>query len=103
VRTTSSTSAVAGGPEGQWNISMNGYLLRTNANNVFTCNIYDYANTSHYKTIDWVGSFEDTGNTFRTRCLGGGAVLDNGAITSLVFANPGGNFSTGTVLLYGVK
>jgi len=102
VRKTASASAVSGGPDSSWNIGMNEYPLRTNANNIWAIKIEDYLNTSHYKTINWTGSFVYSGPN-QAEVFGGGVVLDNSAITSLVFANVGGTFSAGTVQLYGVK
>ena len=102
VRKTASVSAVAGGPDTYWNLGMNDYPLRTNANNIWTIRISDYLNTSHYKTMEWVGSFVYAGPN-QGDVFGGGVVLDNSAITDLVFANTGGTFSAGTVKLYGVK
>jgi hypothetical protein len=102
VRKTASTSAVSGGPDTYWNMGMNEYPLRTNANNIFSIRISDYLNTSHYKTIEWFGSYVYPGPN-QAEVFGGGVVLDNSAITDLVFANTGGTFSAGTVKLYGVK
>lgn len=102
VRKTASASAVSGGPDSSWNIGMNEYPLRTNANNIWAISINDYLNTSHYKTIQWFGSFVYPGPS-QAEVFGGGVVLDNAAITDLVFANVGGTFSAGTVKLYGVK
>jgi len=102
VRKTASASAVSGGPDTSWNIGMNEYPLRTNANNIWAIQINDYLNTSHYKTIQWFGSFVYPGPS-QAEVFGGGVVLDNSAITDLVFANAGGTFSAGTVKLYGVK
>jgi len=88
-----------------------GYLVLTanvevlgsgNNENVFTFTINDYASTSKYKTVNTLVGYNDTGNNHR----GGGSlgyIRTTSAITSLVFSNNGGNFSTGTVLLYGVK
>jgi len=79
----------------------NGDMLRTNANNCFLTRIYNYTSTTNFKTFDTIGIF----NNLSTRTAGGGwgGLSTTSAITSLVLRQSGGNFSTGTVLLYGVK
>jgi hypothetical protein len=73
-----------------------------NNENVFTLQINDYASSTKLKTFQNLFGYNDPGNTERA-----GAALgyfkSTTAITSLVFDNTGGNLSTGTVLLYGVK
>ena len=75
---------------------------RTQNTNAFYFTIYDYANTTYFKPYSLGGTFHLSGH-------GGagvnyaGAIKTTSAITSLVFSNSGGNLSTGTVLLYGVK
>jgi hypothetical protein len=102
VRTKNGTAAnVASGDTTEWNLSMNEYPLRTNANNVWACTISDYTNTSHYKLLDWSGSYVYPGS-LQGEVFASGVMRDNSAITSLVFFNTGGTFSAGTVLLYGV-
>jgi hypothetical protein len=77
-------------------------LTRTSANNGFSFIINNYASATAYKTLDVCGSY--TRNTSNTGGMkGGGGVSTTSAITSLTFLNDGGNLSTGTVLLYGVK
>ena len=77
-------------------------MLRTDANNSFGIIINNYASTTYYKSFDLTGGFVKTvsGNN-ATRVSG--YITTNSAITSLVFQNTGGNLSTGTVLVYGVK
>jgi|688.fasta_scaffold196660_4 hypothetical protein len=75
---------------------------RTNANNAFQITIYNYANSSAYKPFLCSGFFWAP-STVRFATLSGGANESNTAISSLVFNNTGGNLSTGTVLIYGVK
>ena len=75
---------------------------RTNANNSWIFNIYDYASTTRYKPVYWSGQFKSTsGGTSDVGVNWGGNIVTNSAITSLTFSNTGGNLSTGTVLLYG--
>ena len=75
---------------------------RTDANNFWGITIFNYASTTAYK-----GAFSVMG---ATRNAGGeasgsnfGYIKTNSAISSLVITNPGGNWSAGTVLIYGVK
>lgn len=70
--------------------------------NIFTLNISNYASTTAYKTVDVTFGYNDPGNS---QITGGsfGYTRTTSGITSLVFSNTGGNLSTGTVLLYGVK
>jgi hypothetical protein len=75
---------------------------RTLSTNAFSCRIDNYTSTTNYKPFSMYSSAKGSGGA-DSRLIGGGAVETNSAITSLVFSNSGGNFSTGTVLLYGVK
>jgi hypothetical protein len=75
---------------------------RTSSDNAYTLIIDGYTRTSPNLTpisfygTAYVPSFQGTNVT--------GAVYNfGGAISSIVFSNTGGNFSTGTVLVYGVK
>ena len=76
-------------------------FTRTDANNITFVTIADYANPSHYKAITSYGRYLTGAVAFVYD--GSGAYNADTAITSLVFSNSGGNLSTGTVLLYGVK
>jgi len=76
-----------------------GAMTRTDANNAFTFTISNYASSSNYKPITSHGIY--SGSSYQAWAAGG--YFSNTAITSLVFVNSGGNFSSGTVLLYGVK
>lgn len=78
-------------------------VRRTNANNVWSLFIYNYANTTYYKSFSNSGVYYYSNDTTEVPMLSAGAIITNSAITSLVFSNSGGNLSTGTVLLYGVK
>ena len=76
---------------------------RTATQNIFTLNISNYATAYTASGVDRIlvnGSGLST-TTSAFQVFGGVATAS--AITSLVFLNGGGNFSTGTVLLYGVK
>jgi hypothetical protein len=76
-------------------------FTRTDANNVFCVTFANYANTSHYKAITHYGRYLTGAVGFVFEATG--AYNANTAISSLVFSNSGGDLSTGTVLLYGVK
>jgi hypothetical protein len=90
---------------------INNYLFLTdpgdtigsgNSDNIFTLTINNYASTTKYKTHNTLIGYNDPGNSQK----GGGAlgyIRTTSAISSLVFSNTGGNLSTGTVLIYGVK
>ena len=76
--------------------------LRTSANNASLIRIQSYASTTYYKPMQFSTVFTDTASTVRP-ATGSGGIGTNSAITSLQFQALGGNFSTGTVLIYGVK
>ena len=76
-------------------------FTRTDATNFTAVSFFNYASASHNKVISAFGrtvipSITHVFNTW-------GSYNADTAITSLVFSNSGGNLSTGTVLLYGVK
>ena len=75
---------------------------RTNADNFWGITIFNYGSTTAYKGVSTVMG--------ATRSAGGegsgttsGYIKTNSGISSLVITNPGGTWSTGTVLIYGVK
>ena len=74
---------------------------RTDANNSYQLQIYNYASTTFYKPVFWSGYFQQSGGS--RSVMGGGGYYSNSAVTSLNFFNDGGNLSTGTVRIYGVK
>ena len=81
-----------------------GQATTTNANNNFHIfNIYDYANTSTYK-IMYAFWYKRNSSDDSNR---GGVVLSwwgsTSAISSIEFFPNSGNFTSGTVLLYGVS
>ena len=97
-RLDSGTAAAVAGANDSWRLSANTNLGRTNANNFFSFYMNNYASTTSYKNINWSGSWNGD-DLF----IGTYGHMSNTAITSLVFLNSGGNLSTGTVTLYGVK
>ena len=64
--------------------------------------IFDYASTTAPKTYQNILTGLD-GNSSTYIQQGQGGHNSNLAVTSLVFSNAGGNWSTGTVRVYGVK
>lgn len=77
-------------------------LDRTNANNFFFFRIDNYASSANYKGIQTYCVYNNTSASLSGNVNLGG-LSTTSAITSLVFSNSGGNLSTGTVELYGVK
>jgi hypothetical protein len=76
--------------------------VRTDANNAWTVTIDNYASTTNYKPFNYYGIMLPSVGTSGAVNFSGG-IATNSAISSLVFANTGGDLSTGTVLLYGVN
>jgi hypothetical protein len=76
--------------------------LAANTNNVFTCEIFNYASTTNYKLANFsAGLIRST--SANTQTVGTGLIKTNSAITSLDLTSGTGNFSGGTILVYGVK
>ena len=88
----------------------NGYLdltrgydtLRTSADNAWYFTIYNYTSSTRFKPFAYGGTYIDNDSAADVVNFQG-AFRSNTAITTLDFSQSGGNFSTGTVLLYGVK
>lgn len=75
---------------------------RTNASNSYALTINNYASTTTVKPISNCGGYSS--DSYGPTTAGGlGYINTTSAITSLVISNAGGNLSTGTVLIYGVK
>jgi hypothetical protein len=74
---------------------------RTSANNAWSCTISNYASTTQFKPFSYYGFFFD--DSANNAIIGGGAFRSTTAISSLTFTYSANSFSTGTVLLYGVK
>jgi hypothetical protein len=85
-----------------WDLNQGYTLLANDANNVNEIYITNYASTSTLKPARshgmHIGASSQNVSYFAT-----GAIKTSSAITSLVFNNSGGNFTGGTVLVYGVK
>ena len=80
-----------------------GRFSRTSANNAITIEFDNYASATANKAFLAYGAFKSDNSTYRTAFTMAGFFLSTTAITSLEFSNSGGNFSAGTVLLYGVS
>ena len=76
--------------------------LRTDANNVWEVTLFGYSATNRYKPFQVFGGYKDTNSNNRT-FISGGHFKSNTAISSFDISHFGGDFSTGTVLIYGVK
>jgi hypothetical protein len=74
---------------------------RTDANNAFAINIYNYTSTSTYKPVAWSGYYQVSGGS--RMVTGGGGHYFNDAITSILVYADGYNFTSGTIKIYGVK
>ena len=75
---------------------------RTDSNNAWAFEINNYASSSTFKPLKHYGTWLNDSSTQSSNNSAGG-FFSNTAVTSLVFSYSGGNLSTGTVLLYGVK
>jgi hypothetical protein len=80
-----------------------GAVLRTSSENSWNIQITNYASTTAIKPIMAFGQYADSGITPRLAGAYVGGYGSISAVTSLTFLNSGGDLSTGTVLLYGVK
>lgn len=76
--------------------------LRTDSTNVYVIEIDNYTSTTNHKVGKNYGGFLDATSTDQTFNYGF-RFRSNTAISSIVISNSGGNLSTGTALLYGVK
>jgi hypothetical protein len=76
-------------------------LLSSNANAI-GLTIHNYSSTAGYKSFSSSGVALNSAST-QIATIGGGGIQTASGITSLDFSNAGGNMSTGTILLYGVK
>ena len=78
-------------------------LSQSDTNNLFTIQFNNYTSTTSYKSYSLISNFLNN-SSVRTGEFGGGVFKSNTALTSLVFDVEGVvAFSSGTVLLYGVK
>jgi len=74
----------------------------SNTNNSFIITISNYASTTNYKPWTATGQYLTSSSSIQTT-NGGGNILTNSAISSLVFDSQGSGINAGTVRIYGVK
>lgn len=82
-------------------------FLRLNYNfqetrNKFHFTIFDYTSTVDPRMISGVFGYYSSNNTATTQSVSA-SYISTAAVTSLVFTNNGGNFTGGTVRIYGVN
>lgn len=106
VTTNNSASTTAASLAFQGNL---GYLaftpnmLNTGGLNSWSILINNYANATSYKAFSFNGIYRDSGNTFDSAVMGGGATEANDAISAITFTHNQTSFNAGTVKIYGVK
>jgi hypothetical protein len=83
-------------------LTSNTNTLRTNANNAWVVNIYNYASTTSFKPFEASGFWVGGASTNQSMQIGG-AFRSTTAISSLVFRYDANSYTAGTVLLYGVN
>ncbi len=80
----------------------NNSWLRTDSVNTTIITINNYAASTFYKPFTIVSNFMNP-SSVRIAFQGSGVITSNTAISSMRFDQSGGDWSTGTVLTYGVK
>jgi hypothetical protein len=96
--------ATANDTFGNTSCSMGADTSSTTTPGMATLTINDYTNTVTWKIGEGItNNSEGTTPTRFTRILSGGLYNQTVAITSITFKSTGGNLTSGTVLLYGVK
>ena len=73
----------------------------TASSNSLALKIYQYTNTASHKVVEGAGMFTSNGDTKNAGTIGG-AIMSNSAISSMTIFT-GSTFTSGTVLIYGVK
>jgi hypothetical protein len=99
---TSTLASVDGSSDDYLGLAFGNVALFNNNNNVYSVTIENYASTASRKSYRISGGYIRTDSS-KLPLMGGGYINTTTAISSLVFSNSGGNLSTGTVLIYGVK
>jgi hypothetical protein len=98
------TLAAVNGSTGDYLMLATGNVASfTSNNNVYSVTIDNYSSTASRKSYRISGGYVRTDGSSILPITGGGFINTTTAISSLVFSNTGGNLSTGTVLIYGVK
>jgi hypothetical protein len=84
--------------------AVNQYCDVANANNFWALTFYDYSSTTNYKQFLYLGNYVNTTSSTNVAWHSFGQVRSNSAIDKLsIQVINGGNFSTGTVEIYGIK
>jgi hypothetical protein len=81
-------------------------MKNTSSNNSWFVQINNYSSSTNYKPVSYFGGLNGlfTGSPTDYRLFANGYIKTNSQITSLTFISEVGNsFSSGTVLVYGVK
>jgi hypothetical protein len=78
-------------------------IENTDANNIFVWNFFNYASSTRYKAFQGTYGYARNTTGILTGGVSNGVFRSNTAISSFVLSPSSGTFSTGTVLLYGVK
>jgi len=76
--------------------------LSSNTNNVNTCLIENYDNSSMFKIVSIKGAYVDNASTTQFG-VQNGLLRNTSAISSVTFFSSAGSLNGGTVLIYGVK
>ena len=101
IRISDTAVASRGGGE---NITTVGNVLRTSIENGFNLNIYNYSSSIINHSFDITGSYSSSTALVRMAAFGtNGSAGSANTISSLTFLNTGGNWSAGTVKLWGIK
>ena len=100
VMTLPSTLAT-GGLNGDYIRTTGVNFARAATTNIFILQLYNYASATTYKQWKFDWGIQSTSTYYSGNASG--FINSTTAISSLVFSASGGNLSTGTVLLYGVK
>jgi hypothetical protein len=101
LRNSNGTTTTPGAQDDRIGLTLNTNTQRTNANNAWSINIYNYASTTSFKPYDCTGFWVNStpANQVQTS---GGVFRSTTAISSLVFEYSTNSYTAGTVLLYGV-
>ena len=100
VMTLPSTLAT-GGLNGDYIRTTGVNFARAATTNIFVLQLYNYASATTYKQWKFDWGIQSTSTYYSGNASG--FINSTTAISSLVFSASGGDLSTGTVLLYGVK
>jgi hypothetical protein len=101
-RNNAGSYSAQGVENGRITLTSNTNTLRTNANNAWVVNIYNYASTTSFKPFEASGFWVGGASTNQSMQIGG-AFRSTTAISSLVFRYASNSYTAGTVLLYGVN